>query len=133
MSTYQDIINFIEDMHLSELTITTPEFLKLLKASRNIYDNKAMMDALIYSVESILARELDIKRKLTYREKQIINLIGKGETTSTIANELNLSITTVETHRKNVRKKLDLKGHDSLFAFALIYQLQNSQLSAKSN
>lgn len=47
---------------------------------------------------------------LTVREREVFALIGKGYTNRTIAEELGLSLRTVETHRKNVNHKLGAKG-----------------------
>lgn len=48
--------------------------------------------------------------KFTKREKQILQYIAKGKTTSQIANELFLSPLTIETHRRNMMQKLDVKN-----------------------
>lgn len=48
--------------------------------------------------------------KFTKREKQIIQYIAKGKTTSQIADELFLSPLTIETHRRNMMQKLDVKN-----------------------
>ena len=47
--------------------------------------------------------------KLTQREIEIIKLIVKGETSNEIAEQLFISPATVQTHRKNIFNKLDVK------------------------
>ncbi|MDX1776469.1 MAG: helix-turn-helix transcriptional regulator, partial [Desulfobulbales bacterium] len=47
--------------------------------------------------------------KLTSAEIQVANFIKSGKTTKEIANILNLSERTIETHRKNIRNKMGLK------------------------
>lgn len=47
--------------------------------------------------------------ELTEREKQIMDLILDEKTTQDISNELGISPRTVETHRKNLYLKMDVK------------------------
>ena len=47
---------------------------------------------------------------LTEREVEVIKLIAAGSTTSQIADTLHLSIKTVESHRRNIFKKLQVKN-----------------------
>ena len=56
---------------------------------------------------------------LSNRELEIFKFIGKGQTTRQIANELHLSIKTVETHRAQVMKRLDIHDLASLVRFAV--------------
>lgn len=56
---------------------------------------------------------------LTSSERKILKRIAEGRTTKEIANELFISIRTVETHRSNICKKLNLFGTNSLLRFAL--------------
>jgi len=47
---------------------------------------------------------------LTPAEIQISNLIKQGKTTKEIADLLNLSDRTIETHRKNIRRKIGIRN-----------------------
>lgn len=55
---------------------------------------------------------------ITTREKEIIKLIKSGYTTSLIAEKLCISKYTVDTHRKNILKKLKLNSIKDLIGFA---------------
>jgi len=55
--------------------------------------------------------ELDARfLKLTRTEMKICKLIRSGYSGKEIAEELNISFETIQTHRKNIRKKLGLRG-----------------------
>lgn len=56
---------------------------------------------------------------LSKREKEILNLIARGLTSKQIANELFIAKTTVDTHRKNMLRKLDLNGTNELIKYAI--------------
>lgn len=60
---------------------------------------------------------------LTERETDIISLLSKGMTNKEMAQELNISIYTVETHRKNLMKKLKLKTSAQLVYLATLQGL----------
>ncbi len=57
--------------------------------------------------------------KLTTSERKILKMIAANLTTKEIAEELFLSIHTVETHRSNICQKLNLKGPNALLHFVL--------------
>jgi two-component system, NarL family, nitrate/nitrite response regulator NarL len=57
--------------------------------------------------------------KLTAREREIIELLKNGATNKQIADQLFLSIYTVETHRKNLMRKLKLSTPAALMKFIL--------------
>jgi DNA-binding NarL/FixJ family response regulator len=46
---------------------------------------------------------------LSDRELQVFRLIGQGRSTRQIADTLNLSIKTIETHREHIKNKLSLE------------------------
>ncbi len=56
--------------------------------------------------------------KLTPREKEIIRLLVKGYSNNRIAQELYISHHTVESHRKNIRIKLNVKNTSELISLA---------------
>ena len=65
----------------------------------------------------------DIEKHLTPREVEIIRYIADGFTNHEIADKLFLSIVTVDTHRKNMLAKLQLKNTASLVKYAADHQL----------
>lgn len=59
------------------------------------------------------------KGLLTRRQQEILKLIALGKTNQEIADELFVGKTTVETHRKNMIRKLHLSGVGELLRYAL--------------
>jgi len=59
-----------------------------------------------------------LKELLTSREKKILKLISKGLSSNSIAGKVCLSVHTVETHRKNILNKLELKNTAELIRMA---------------
>ena len=57
--------------------------------------------------------------KLTKREIEIIKLIVQSSTNKEIADKLFLSELTINTHRKNAMRKLELKNTAGLVQFAI--------------
>ncbi|KAA5537500.1 helix-turn-helix transcriptional regulator [Taibaiella lutea] len=60
---------------------------------------------------------------LTVREKEILRLLALSKSAKEIARELVISSHTVETHRKNLRKKLNITSNYQLNKFALAFDL----------
>jgi DNA-binding NarL/FixJ family response regulator len=56
---------------------------------------------------------------LTPREREILQLIAEGKSNKDVANLLNLSVYTVETHRANLMEKLKLKSVPELILYAV--------------
>jgi DNA-binding NarL/FixJ family response regulator len=56
---------------------------------------------------------------LTLRERQILKLIGEGRQTREIATYLSLSAKTVEKHRSNLMRKLDLHNVSAVTTYAI--------------
>lgn len=61
---------------------------------------------------------------LSDRELEVFEAIGRGRTTRSIAEELRLSIKTIETHRENIKRKLGLANHTELIRRAWQWVLE---------
>lgn len=68
---------------------------------------------------SVLRDEFVGKMHLSPREIEIIKLIAQGKSAKEIAKEIFLSLHTVDTHRRNILDKLDLKNIADLTRFAI--------------
>ncbi len=62
---------------------------------------------------------MPIEPVLTHREAEVLERIALGRTSKQIADELNLSVYTVNNHRKHVCKKFGLHSTAQLVAFAI--------------
>lgn len=80
------------------------------------------------SISHLLLDRRDRLRKedgaaLTYRQRQVLTLIGKGRSTKEIAALLGVSVKTVETHRARLMQSLGLFGTNALMRTALRWGL----------
>jgi len=64
-------------------------------------------------------------QKLTLRQREILQLIAEGRTTKDIAQRLNLSVRTVETHRAELMARLDIHDVPGLVRLAVRAGLVN--------
>ena len=56
---------------------------------------------------------------LTSREREVLQLVAEGESSTRVARRLSISVRTAEAHRANVMRKLRLKNHTALIRYAL--------------
>ncbi|UYN98317.1 MAG: response regulator transcription factor [Devosia sp.] len=56
---------------------------------------------------------------LTTREQSVLLLVARGSASKAIADELDISVRTVETHRKNIKKKLGIATTAGLTRYAI--------------
>ena len=75
-----------------------------------------VVDAFIEKLEN---EPIDAYDLLSKREREVINLVAHGHTNTEIADRLFLSRRTVETHRANAMRKLNLENQTDLLRFAL--------------
>ncbi|MFT7196987.1 MAG: DNA-binding CsgD family transcriptional regulator [Marinoscillum sp.] len=60
---------------------------------------------------------------LSHREKEILQLVAKGFTSTEISEKLFLSEHTIKTHRKNIGYKLGIKNNSEWVRFAMAFEM----------
>lgn len=70
--------------------------------------------------------------QLSPRELEVLWLVGQGKSKTEIGHQLRISPNTAETHRQNLRHKLQLDNHHELVKFALIHTQQARPLPPPS-
>tara|TARA_R110002050_G_scaffold300018_1_gene467343 strand:- start:20122 stop:20508 length:387 start_codon:yes stop_codon:yes gene_type:complete len=125
MTAIQEVLKAIKSIEKKGNLLSKDEILSILEATRSITKHTQIVNSLIFFFTTITPninhKKIDY---LTKREIQILQLIGNGKSTINIANKLNLSNSTIETHRKNIRKKLGLVGKGKLIEYAILYNLK---------
>jgi two-component system, NarL family, invasion response regulator UvrY len=103
---------------------TAPE--ELIGAIRHVlagrrYLSPALAEKL--AVNSLEEGDRPPHEKLSDREFEVLRMIGSGKTTSQIAAELHLSVTTVSTYRARILEKMKMKTTAELMHYAVTNHL----------
>jgi DNA-binding CsgD family transcriptional regulator len=61
----------------------------------------------------------EIGDPFSIREREILTLLGQGKTSKEIAVSLDLSVTTISTHRRNICRKLGVHSTAELIRYAV--------------
>lgn len=88
---------------------------EIFNAIPEIIDGRRIYSA---SIQKIL-NETTLVDKLTARERQVLLGVAQGETNARIAKRLGLSANTVDKHRTNMMRKLDVHSAAELLALAI--------------
>jgi len=98
----------------------------LIAAIRAVHQGKAFFSPAISAllVEDYVRqlRDKDVEDSyelLSPREREILQLVAEGKSNKDVANMLNLSVYTVETHRGNILQKLNLHSVPELILYAV--------------
>jgi DNA-binding NarL/FixJ family response regulator len=86
----------------------------------NVYMSSAITLQLLHGDDSTAAAAEDpLIRDLTVSERRIVKLIAEGLSSKEIGNELSIHYRTVENHRTNICRKLNIEGANALLRFAV--------------
>ena len=141
---YPDILILVSSMHDEDLFAE-----RVLKAGAKGYINKQeageqvivaarqVLDGKIY-LSSHMAERLLLEQEgnphapvlspvehLSNRELEVFELIGHGMTTCEIADKLNISVKTIETHRANIKTKMGLSSAGELTRSAVQWTIDS--------
>ncbi len=88
---------------------------KVIEAIRTVARNETYFDDSVTSKDEASHEEII----LSNREKEILKLVGEGKTSNEISNLLGIGKSTVDSHRKNIIKKINLHGKTELLRYAV--------------
>jgi len=127
LSMYEDpnIIKEAFECGASAYLSKNTEKEEIIKAVEKSLDNKQYVNKrLLKKKEQVQEEdEFTLKYKLTLREREVLQLMLEEASNKQIGEALKISTRTVETHRKNIMLKLDVKNNIGLIKKALSFQL----------
>ncbi len=100
-------------------------FEELENAIRTVLANRTYLSPSIADivvrnyVRQVPAKDPTAQAELTPREREVLQLLTEGKATKQVARDLDVSVKTVETHRRNVMHKLDLHSVAELTKYAI--------------
>ena len=119
--------NFLEmlDQTLSGKKSLSPEYKKrvLKNFCKTMSDHPDVMTNQPDQYQETKNEYMDQLFKLTKREKEVLSLISEGKNTKDISEELFISLHTVETHRRNLLEKLNVKNTAEMVKVAMLNNL----------
>lgn len=100
----------------------------ILQQFDSVIDIRASRGQIVSIIQEIVGRQKDEERsqeeyELSEREREILILIAKGLSSKEIASNLNISVHTVNTHRKNITHKTGIKSMAGLTVYAMLHNL----------
>ena len=89
-----------------------------------IYDNaQRIFQKLKNAIEENARNPKNDLNELSSRERDILTAVAKGKTNKEIADEFNISIYTVISHRRNISQKLGINSIPGLTVYAIMNKL----------
>ncbi len=87
--------------------------------SGEVFLGRGITGVVVEGYKSLIGEEAEGSGVLSAREREVLQLLAEGNRTNEIATLLHLSAKTVESHRTNIMKKLDLHSIAELTKFAV--------------
>ncbi|MBN1554696.1 MAG: response regulator transcription factor [Phycisphaerae bacterium] len=112
---------------------------QLLHAIRTVLEGKQYLAVELGGPDVTDYRDPDVpegkygKSLLSSREREVLQLVAEGRTTRQIADELGISVKTVETHRHNLMQKTHLRSIADLTKYAIRNGITSVDLGEELN
>lgn len=87
------------------------------------YLSTLVSEQIIDAVVMGTSMEFNLDERISIREREILQLIAEGNSNSQIAKKLVISARTVETHRTNIMRKLELNSQIDILRYAIQHGL----------
>lgn len=87
------------------------------------YLSTQVSEQIIDAVVTGTSQEFNMDERISIREREILQLIAEGNSNSQIAKKLVISARTVETHRTNIMRKLELTSQIDILRYAIQHGL----------
>lgn len=118
-------------MKAEALTHVLDALRKALKGE--IYVSPRLSERLIFqAIQSVDGGSGSPVDRLSDRELEVLELLGRGFGTKEIAAELHLSVKTIETHRAHIKEKLGFRDAGEMVRFAIDWVAQEKDQSGGS-
>jgi two-component system, NarL family, response regulator NreC len=88
-------------------------------AGRRYLSSSLSEHAIDAYVKEKISGDLEPLLVLTNREREVLRMVAEGGTSKQIASKLSVSSRTVEFHRHNIMRKLEIHSHQELLRYCL--------------
>ncbi len=108
--------------------VKNDDFQHVIQAIKSVilgqrYLSSLVSEQIIDAVVSGTSMEFNLDERISIREREILQLIAEGNSNSQIAKKLVISARTVETHRTNIMRKLELSSQIDILRYAIQHGL----------
>jgi DNA-binding NarL/FixJ family response regulator len=93
--------------------------IRAVHAGRTFVDLEQASEQPPYAVPERAGAQGRRPKDLSRRERDVLRLLAQGHSNQQIADQIRVSVKTVETYRTRLREKLGLKGRADLYRFAV--------------
>jgi len=116
----EDFVRRAERIGVEGYLLREEESATIIKTIRAVYNGNIKYRVNNYDLNSNTVVKIS---NLTLKETQIFKLVIEGKTSKKIADELEISVKTVQCHRYNIRNKLRVKTPIDMLKIALQYRV----------